>query len=94
MIRVVLLFVSTYVGLQSAPSPRHLEEFIERINASRPQCPVGLTTLVLPKRNVKIDKSRQPYVYLACGHVHGSHEWKNDSNSRTCPMCMKVGVMS
>lgn len=78
------------VGLHSAPSNRHLEEYIERINASRPQCPVGLNTLVLPKRNVKVDRSRQPYVYLACGHVHGSHEWKNGTVSRTCPMCMKV----
>ena len=80
-------------GLQKAPSDRQLEEYIERINASRPQCPVGLNTLVLPKRNAKIEKARQPYVYLACGHVHGSHEWKkvDDSMStRTCPMCMKV----
>ena len=89
----VLTFTNVHVyflGLKTAPSNRHLEEYIERINASRPQCPVGLNTLVLPKRNVKIDKSRQPYVYLACGHVHGSHEWKNDTSSRTCPMCMKV----
>lgn len=82
--------IFTLTGLQSALTNRQLEEYIEKINASRPQCPVGLNTLVLPKRNVKIDRSKQPYVYLACGHVHGSHEWKNGTTSRTCPMCMKV----
>lgn len=85
-----LLCHSVLTGLHTAPSSRQLEEYIERINASRPQCPVGLTTLVLPKRNKAPDSSRHPYVYLACGHVHGAHDWKNDSTSRTCPMCMKV----
>ncbi|KAF6027731.1 PELI1 [Bugula neritina] len=80
-------------GLEQAPQIHQLEEYIEQINAARPQCPVGLTTLMLPKRSDKIDKSRQPYVYLACGHVHGSHSWKGDQNSttRTCPMCLKEG---
>jgi len=85
-------YITPLIGLEQAPQIHQLEEYIEQINAARPQCPVGLTTLMLPKRSDKIDKSRQPYVYLACGHVHGSHSWKGDQNSttRTCPMCLKV----
>ncbi len=39
--------------------------------------------------------SREPWVYLACGHVYSQHSWKakpDESNSRrTCPLCMAVG---
>ena len=74
-------------------SRQDLEYQIERINAMRPQCPVGLNTLVLPRKNTLIDTDKQPYVYMECGHVHGQHAWgKDNSNTRTCPMCRKVRV--
>ena len=37
-------------GLRRSPTRRHLEEMIDALNASRPQCPVGLNTLVIPRR--------------------------------------------
>ena len=74
-------------------SRRELENKIEEINAGRPQCPVGLNTLVLPsKASLHSDQAKQPYVYLSCGHVHGQHSWGkgDDTGNRTCPMCRKV----
>jgi len=40
------------------------------------------------------DIKQQPYAYLQCGHVQGRHAWglNKDSNSRTCPMCLKVNL--
>ena len=41
---------------------------------------------------------RHPWVYLACGHVHGPHEWRAESGEtnqqRTCTICRKVGGAS
>ena len=66
---------------------------IDDLNAGRPQCPVGLNTLVIPRKVTPQSSSeRQPLVYLICGHVQGLHEWghEKDSNFHTCPMCLKV----
>lgn len=66
---------------------------VGRINAGRPQCPVGLNTLVLPTRDSLNLKDRQPYVYIPCGHVHGNHEWgQADTNVRKCPLCLNVSI--
>ena len=39
--------------------------------------------------------SREPWVYLRCGHVYSYHSWKasveDDNSQRTCPLCRKVG---
>lgn len=38
---------------------------------------------------------RHPWVYLACGHVHGPHEWRAEcgetNKQRTCTICREVG---
>lgn len=52
---------------------RDLEKLIDEINAGRPQCPVGLNTLVIPRKVNIGDQINQPYVYLNCGHVQGKH---------------------
>ena len=69
-----------------------LDMMITEINVARPQCPVGLNTLMLPTKSAAIASDKQPYVYISCGHVHGQHSWGRDSNdnTRTCPMCMTV----
>ena len=71
---------------------RHLEQMVDELNAGRPQCPVGLNTLVIPRKATLTATEKQPVVYLICGHVQGLHEWghEKDSNSHTCPMCLKV----
>ncbi|KAH8264544.1 hypothetical protein KR038_009749, partial [Drosophila bunnanda] len=51
-----------------------LEKLIDAINAGRPQCPVGLNTLVIPRKVNIGDQVNQPYVYLNCGHVQGEFE--------------------
>ena len=74
-------------------SKRELDQQVAEINASRPQCPVGLNTLVLPSKNtISTDSDKTPYVYLNCGHVHGQHSWGKgvDVNNCTCPMCFKA----
>lgn len=81
-------------GLKRSPTKKSLEDMIDDLNAARPQCPVGLNTLVIPRRSTPISaKEKQPYVYSKCGHVQGLHEWgqNKNSNSRTCPMCLLVG---
>ena len=74
---------------------------MDELNAGRPQCPVGLNTLVIPRGkmsgadNSQSDK-QQPYVYLNCGHVQGHHDWgkdEKDSAARRCPMCLEVNLI-
>ncbi|GFR19008.1 protein pellino [Trichonephila clavata] len=80
-------------GLSKSPTKHLLEEKIDELNAGRPQCPVGLNTLVISRKYTLKSSDKQPYVYLICGHVQGLHGWREDkeSNARTCPMCLKVG---
>ncbi|XP_017474142.1 PREDICTED: protein pellino, partial [Rhagoletis zephyria] len=80
-------------GLQHSPTKRDLEKLIDEINAGRPQCPVGLNTLVIPRKVNIGDQVNQPYVYLNCGHVQGHHDWGQDKSTgaRRCPMCLEVG---
>ncbi|KAG1662043.1 Protein pellino [Nymphon striatum] len=87
-----LLWRSSY-GLSQSPTKQHLEEKVDELNAGRPQCPVGLNTLVIPRKSsTGMVNDKQPYVYLNCGHVQGLHEWgqDKDSGARTCPMCLKL----
>ncbi|CAF0998289.1 unnamed protein product [Brachionus calyciflorus] len=92
-------------GLQKTPTKHYLDMNLEYLNNLRPQCPVGLKTLVfqtestpMPSMDTMSSSSslnspdRIPMVYLKCGHVHGNHEWgiKKD-NDRECPLCRKVG---
>uniref|UniRef100_A0A3P9H6M3 Pellino E3 ubiquitin protein ligase family member 3 n=1 Tax=Oryzias latipes TaxID=8090 RepID=A0A3P9H6M3_ORYLA len=85
-------------GLTRAPTLRHLEALRQELNASRPQCPVGLSTLAFPS----LPRKRQPWVYLSCGHVHGRHDWgqRSEGEQRTgegaapqreCPLCRSEG---
>ena len=81
-------------GLKRSPTKKRLEDMIDDLNAARPQCPVGLNTLVIPRKSAAMSENeKQPYVYLKCGHVQGMHDWgqNKNSNTRTCPMCLSVG---
>ncbi|KAA0198462.1 hypothetical protein HAZT_HAZT005628 [Hyalella azteca] len=80
-------------GLVKSPTKRHLEQMLDELNAGRPQCPVGLNTLVIPRKETLTASEKQPLAYLNCGHVQGLHQWghEKDSNVRTCPMCLMVG---
>uniref|UniRef100_A0A914ZRH2 Protein pellino n=1 Tax=Parascaris univalens TaxID=6257 RepID=A0A914ZRH2_PARUN len=84
----------TAEGLSKSPSRVELEVRLDELNAGKPQCPVNLNTLIIPrKKSAKTcSSSRQPYVYLGCGHVQGKHTWglNNVSNSPSykCPICL------
>ncbi|XP_033635988.1 E3 ubiquitin-protein ligase pellino homolog 2-like [Asterias rubens] len=87
-------------GLLKTPTQKHLELLRQGINDTRPQCPIGFNTLVLPKhrhasKQIVDENSKQPYAYLKCGHVHGYHMWDSKSTQqkteRTCPMCREAG---
>lgn len=96
-------------SLQRTPTKHYLEMNLENLNRLRPQCPVGLKTLVFPSSAspLALNKKQQscllatyvsdrvPMVYLKCGHVHGQHDWgiKKD-NERECPLCRKVCLMN
>ena len=90
-------------GLGHTPTLKQLEALRQELNAARPQCPVGFTTLAFPSlaQRDTVDK-KQPWVYVACGHVHGYHNWgyRKDKagaaappsgSERECPMCRRVG---
>ena len=69
-----------------------MEKMVDELNAGKPQCPVGLNTLVLPRKSTLPPPDQTPYVYLKCGHVQGHHHWgKEGGEDRTCPICLKVG---
>ncbi|CAH1125755.1 unnamed protein product [Ceutorhynchus assimilis] len=80
-------------GLEKTPGKHDLEKVIDEINAGRPQCPVGLNTLVIPRRVSTNENQQQPYVYLNCGHVQGLHDWgqDRDTGDRKCPICLELG---
>lgn len=84
----------TAEGLANSPSRNELELRLDELNAGKPQCPVNLNTLIIPrKKSAKTSSSsRQPYVYLECGHVQGKHTWGLHSVSNglsyKCPICM------
>lgn len=46
-------------GFMAAPTKKSLEEKIDQLNATRPQCPVGLNTLVIPRKPVHTFNTRQ-----------------------------------
>ncbi|PSN36419.1 Protein pellino [Blattella germanica] len=62
-------------GLAKSPTKHHLETLVDELNAGRPQCPVGLNTLVIPRKltlsmsDETVNEKQQPYVYLNCGHM-------------------------
>uniref|UniRef100_A0AC34QF07 Protein pellino n=1 Tax=Panagrolaimus sp. JU765 TaxID=591449 RepID=A0AC34QF07_9BILA len=81
-------------GLKHSPSRQELERRLDELNAGKPQCPVNLNTLIVPKKKAsKGNTHRQPYVYMRCGHVQGKHDWgisKKGENIMKfkCPICM------
>lgn len=84
--------INAYFFLQTK---QDLEELVDAINAGRPQCPVGLNTLVIPRKAASDSTQQQPYVYLKCGHVQGHHDWgqEKDKVTRRCPMCLVAGAV-
>lgn len=83
-------------AIREMPTMETIDKMRECLNASRPQCPVGLTTLRFPSQSEPSSSvtNTQPYVYLKCGHVHGLHSWnspeRNLADKRTCPVCLQV----
>ena len=70
MIRVFYVLLYFILGLSRSPTPRQLERALDELNAGRPQCPVGLHTLIVPRKNSQnVAPEAQPMVYLKCGHV-------------------------
>ncbi|XP_069750166.1 E3 ubiquitin-protein ligase pellino homolog 1-like isoform X1 [Narcine bancroftii] len=88
-------------GLDLAPTLKQLEALRQEVNAARPQCPVGLSTLAFPSLAERDTAGsvgkQQPWVYAGCGHVHGYHGWGcrkepgAGPDERECPLCRRVG---
>ncbi|KAK9391225.1 E3 ubiquitin-protein ligase pellino 3 [Crotalus adamanteus] len=86
----------TSEGLLRTPTLQQLEVLRQEINAARPQCPVGFSTLAFPSLAQRgVVEKQQPWVYVNCGHVHGFHNWgfrkEKGSLERECPMCRRLG---
>ncbi|CAF0898295.1 unnamed protein product [Adineta steineri] len=85
-------------GLEHTPTRRFLESELDELNSKKPQCPVGLHTLVIKSQPFSslLTNFSNPYVYVLCGHVHGNHQWgvrNNNTQSRECPLCRTVGPL-
>lgn len=85
-------------SLKTTPTRRLLELEVDQLNSKKPQCPVGLNTLIIKTNPFSTSSSNTPnaYVYLHCGHVQGNHKWgiKNENNeSYECPLCRTVGPL-
>ncbi|CAF4471791.1 unnamed protein product, partial [Didymodactylos carnosus] len=90
-----LLFRSNE-GLKHTPvmiTRRLLEIELEQLNSTKPQCPVGLNTLVIKTVSPSSNLNEQiPFVYVSCGHVHGNHDWGvKEDLKRECPLCRTIG---
>lgn len=86
----------TSEGLLRTPTLQQLEVLRQEINAARPQCPVGFSTLAFPSLAQRgVVEKQQPWVYVNCGHVHGFHNWgfrkEKGGLERECPMCRRLG---
>nr|XP_020633019.1 E3 ubiquitin-protein ligase pellino homolog 3 [Pogona vitticeps] len=86
----------TSEGLLRTPTLHQLEALRQEINAARPQCPVGFSTLAFPSLAQRgVVEKQQPWVYVNCGHVHGFHNWgfrkEKGGVERECPMCRRSG---
>ncbi|XP_066466431.1 E3 ubiquitin-protein ligase pellino homolog 3 isoform X2 [Tiliqua scincoides] len=86
----------TSEGLLRTPTLQQLEALRQEINAARPQCPVGFSTLAFPSLAQRgVVEKKQPWVYVNCGHVHGFHNWgfrkEKGGLERECPMCRRSG---
>ena len=100
----VTLMWRSAMGLEQAPTRQLITEHLKELNQGAMHCPVGLQTLHLPVASRVHQPAspsaynvpeRHPWVYLACGHVHGPHEWRAETGEtnqqRTCTICRKVG---
>ncbi|OQV18740.1 Protein pellino [Hypsibius exemplaris] len=90
----VTLLYRTKEGLDQSPTSRELDDRLACLNADRPQCPVGMNTLVIPRQrtHMALKASDQPYIYMTCGHVQGRHGWGDQPNKlKKCPICFKDG---
>lgn len=73
-------------SIKTRPKSEDIELSLARLNGQRVQCPVGLSTLNF--RHREEPDSKQPFVYLKCGHVHGKVDWGDtEDGEKTCPMC-------
>ncbi|EDO33726.1 predicted protein, partial [Nematostella vectensis] len=85
-------------AIPTMPTEGMIDAMRRRLNMMRLQCPVGLNTLVFSGASqvISLRASRQPHVYIKCGHVHGLHGWHGPDSStdvtesRTCPICLQV----
>lgn len=60
-------------GFRASPTKKTLEEKLDLLNASRPQCPVGLNTLVIPRKPI-LPKLSQNYSNRNHHHHHRNKE--------------------
>ena len=68
-------------GLKHTPTRRYLELELDSLNSKKPQCPVGLHTLIIKTQPISSNFSN-PYVYVSCGHVHGNHHRSDQVSNR------------
>lgn len=61
-------------GFRTSPTKKSLEEKIDMLNASRPQCPVGLNTLVIPRKPILPNAHHRSNRGTCKDNQHGGRE--------------------
>jgi pellino len=65
-------------GFRASPTKKSLEEKIDILNASRPQCPVGLNTLVIPRKPILPANH-----YTRSGHKDNHHHHQSRDHDKS-----------
>lgn len=69
-------------GFKASPTKKLLEEKIDMLNATRPQCPVGLNTLVIPRKPIPPPNNHQQHHHRGGYKDHNHHHHSHHNNSK------------
>lgn len=78
-------------GFKASPTKKSLEEKIDMLNASRPQCPVGLNTLVIPRKPILPTNQHHRSGHKDHHHNHHHNNKDSDKNSHQPYVYLKCG---
>lgn len=83
-------------GFKASPTKKSLEEKLDLLNASRPQCPVGLNTLVIPRKPImpKLSQhhsSRQQHQHHRSKEDHHHYHKDEERNNHQPYVYLKCG---
>lgn len=68
-------------GFKASPTKKLLEEKVDMLNATRPQCPVGLNTLIIPRKPILPPNHQQHHRSGHKDHHYNHHHHHHNQHS-------------